>query len=247
MLWEGSGNVSLPFFWEARVKPQLRHFGTSESPVVIIDDFSGDWEAVARLADELAPFPRVSEQNYYPGVRRVISRDEVEADAYVERTCREAARFMGGAFGVDRFDLLEASFSIVSSRPSELQPAQRAPHFDSTDAKYYALLHYLRVPAGTGTAFYRQRETGIERVTEGNVDAFVATARRAAAELPGDSGYISASDDSYEQIGAIDAVPDRLLIYQGSLLHSGIIPKGMTFSADPREGRLTANLFVRGH
>jgi hypothetical protein len=31
------------------------------------------------------------------------------------------------------------------------------------------------------------------------------------------------------------------------LLHSGIIPADMSFSTDPREGRLTANLFVRGH
>jgi len=61
------------------------------------------------------------------------------------------------------------------------------------------------------------------------------------------SGYITGSDASYEQIEAIEAVPDRLLIYQGSLLHSGIIPKGMTFSPDPKVGRLTANLFVRGH
>jgi hypothetical protein len=45
----------------------------------------------------------------------------------------------------------------------------------------------------------------------------------------------------------VEAVPDRLIIYHGSLLHSGIIPPGMKLSADPREGRLTANLFVRGH
>ena len=45
----------------------------------------------------------------------------------------------------------------------------------------------------------------------------------------------------------LKASPDRLVIYQGSLLHSGIIPPGMSFSADPREGRLTANIFVRGH
>jgi hypothetical protein len=38
-----------------------------------------------------------------------------------------------------------------------------------------------------------------------------------------------------------------LIIYQGSLLHSGIIPPGMPFSSDPEVGRLTANLFVRGH
>ena len=213
----------------------------------MIDEFSGDWEAVARLADALAPFPRVAEHSYYPGVRRVISRADAEADAYVERTCRDAAQFIAGAFDVEGFELVEGSFSIVSSQPSDLQPAQRGPHFDSTDQKYYALLHYLRVPEGTGTAFYRQRATGIERVTEHNVDAFVATARSAAAALPADAGYIVDSDESYEQIGAIEAVPDRMLIYQGSLLHSGIISKGMKFSADPREGRLTANLFVRGH
>jgi hypothetical protein len=65
--------------------------------------------------------------------------------------------------------------------------------------------------------------------------------------LPGNSGYIHGSDPFFEQIGAVEAVPDRLIIYQGSLLHSGIIPGGMSFSADPREGRLTANIFVRGH
>lgn len=229
------------------MKPELRRFGTSQSPVVIIDDFSGDYEAVARLADALAPFPRVSKLSYYPGVRRLIGRDDVDADKYVERACRDAAQFIAGAFDVEGFDLVEASFSIVSSQPSELQPAQRAPHFDSTNQKYYALLHFLRVPEGTGTAFYRQRLTGIERVTDQNVDIFVAAARAAESRLSEDPGYIVDSNESYEQIGAIEAVPDRLLIYQGSLLHSGIIPKGMTLSDDPREGRLTANLFVRGH
>ena len=229
------------------MKPELRRFGTSQSPVVVIDEFSGDWEGAARLADALAPFPPVAQHSYYPGVRRVIGRADVEADAYVERTCREAAQFIAGAFEVDGFDLVEASFSIVSAQPTDLQPAQRAPHFDSTDQLYFALLHYLRVPEATGTAFYRQRATGIERVTDENVDAFVATARQAAAVLPEDAGYIVGSDDAYEQIGAIEAVPDRLLIYQGSLLHSGIIPNGMTLSADPRQGRLTANLFVRGY
>jgi len=42
----------------------------------------------------------------------------------------------------------------------------RIPNFDSTDPNYLALLHYLRVPPDTGTAFFRQRSTGIERLTE---------------------------------------------------------------------------------
>jgi hypothetical protein len=84
-------------------------------------------------------------------------------------------------------------------------------------------------------------------VTEGNIARFVTTAEREAALLPSDSGYIGGSDQYFEQIGAVEGIADRLIIYQGSLLHSGIIPPGMSFSSDPREGRLTANIFVRGH
>jgi hypothetical protein len=228
------------------VKAELRRFGNSRSPVVVIDGFSADSEGIAALAEALAPFP-VVEHNYYPGLRRVIHDDDREAMAYVDRTCQEAAQFIGGAFDVDGFDLLEASFSMVTLQPAELSPPQRAPHFDSQDPKHYALLHYLRVPKGSGTAFFRQRSTGIERVIEANIEMFVRTAEREAAQLPADSGYVSGSNTFFEQIGAVEAIPDRLIIYQGSLLHSGIIPADMNFSADPRSGRLTANLFVRGH
>ena len=83
-------------------------------------------------------------------------------------------------------------------------------------------------------------------MTEANLAQFVRTATSDAARLPAESGYIQGSDDFFEEIGAVEAVPDRLIIYQGSLLHSGVIPPGMELSADPRRGRLTANLFVRG-
>lgn len=228
------------------MKPELRHVGTSSSPVVVIDEFSGDVERIAQLADELAPFPRETD-SYYPGVRGMIDEGQPEAFAFIQQTCSDAAQFIAGAFDVDGFELLRASFSMVTMRPSELRARQRVPHFDSTDQKYLALLHYLRVPPDSGTAFYRQRSTGIERVTEENVDTFVRTAQRDIAALSADSGYIQGSDQHFEQIGAVEAVPDRLIIYQGSLLHSGIIPRNMNFSADPREGRLTANLFVRAH
>jgi hypothetical protein len=214
--------------------------------VVVVDEFSGDPERAARVAEALAPFPD-EKASYYPGVRRMIGRGDSDAYQYVEEICERAAQFIAGAFDVDGFDLLRSSFSMVSRKPSDLSDPQRAPHFDSTDQKYYALLHYLRVPAGTGTAFFRQRSTGIERVNEANVDQFVRTAQADAALLPPDSGYIRGSNQFFEQIGAVEGIVDRIVIYQGSLLHSGIIPPGMNFSADPREGRLTANIFVRGH
>lgn len=228
-----------------QVKPELRRLGANASPVVVIDDITGGPEEVIALAARLAPFPPVS--NYYPGVRRLIGEADAEASAYVEQLCTAAAPFIAGAFDVDGFDLLEASFSMVTAAPGTLSPQQRAPHFDSADPRYFALLHYLHVPEGSGTSFYRQRSTGIENVTEANLASFVRTAEREAALLPTGSGYIAGSDPFFEQTGAVEAVPDRLVIYRGSMLHSGIIPPHMNFSADPREGRLTANIFVRGH
>jgi len=226
------------------VKPQLLRFGNSQSPVVIVDEFSGQLERIIEIAANLSPFP--AHTNYYPGLRRVITGADEAADAYVQEACQRAAPFIGGAFDMGSFNLLEASFSMVTTAPADLAAPQRAPHFDTTDQKHLALLHYLSVPAGSGTAFYRQRSTGIERVEHTNVDRFVGAAKVDAAALAPDSGYIHGSDDFFEQVGAVEAVPDRLVIYQGSLLHSGIIPPGMTFSADPMVGRLTANLFVRG-
>jgi hypothetical protein len=225
------------------VRPELRRFGNGQAPVVVIDDFTGRLGEILEIAHGLAPYPRLT-GNYYPGVRRIFGPADEAANAYASQLCEAAGQFIAGAFDFGQFTLTEASFSMVTTLPSDLSPAQRAPHFDSPNPNHLALLHYLRVPQGGGTAFYRQLSTGIERVTEQNLNRFVTTAQREASLLPPGSGYINESDRHFEQIGSVEAIPDRLVIYQGSLLHSGIIPTVMPFSADPSEGRLTANLFV---
>lgn len=226
------------------MKPELRRFGNGRIPVVVIDDFSGSLEHILEIADELAPYPRHT--NYYPGLRRIFTAADTAANAYVKETCERAAQFVADAFDIEAFDLVEASFSMVTLKPTELTPAQRAPHFDTTDQKDLALLHYLRAAPDTGTAFYRQRTTGIERVTKLNASIYVPVAEVQNAQLPADSGYFHGSDEFFEQIGVVEAVPDRMIIFQGSLLHSGIIPPEMPLTDDPRQGRLTANIFVRG-
>jgi hypothetical protein len=223
--------------------PRRIFVGKSESPVVIVDQATGAAGEIVETAAALAPFP-AAQGVYYPGLRRIVTPRDEAAYAYVERLLEAAAPFIGGGFEVDGFDLVEASFSIVTTDPASLAPQQRAPHFDTLDPKHLALLHYLSDVPDSGTAFYRQRATAIERVTAANVDSFVWAARRTGEGL---AGYIHGSNDHYEQIGLVEAVPDRLLVYPGSLLHSGVIPPGMLFSADPRVGRLTANIFVRGH
>ena len=226
------------------MRPEVRHFGNTQTPVVVIDDFSGSLEHILEIAEALAPYPRHT--NYYPGLRRIFTAADTAANAYVQDSCERAAPFIADAFDIDAFDLIEASFSMVTLKPAELTPPQRAPHFDTTDQKDLALLHYLRAPPNSGTAFYRQRTTGIERVTELNVSVYVPVAEVQNQQLPAGSGYFHSSDEFFEQIGEIEAVQDRMIIFQGSLLHSGIIPPDMPLTDDPRQGRLTANIFARG-
>lgn len=221
------------------MRPELRRVGEGRHPVVVADDFSGRVDAVLDLAAARAPFPPAG--NYYPGLRSLIAPGD-SAFAYVETLLEAAAPLIGGAFDAGRFDLVEASFSMVTADPARLSPAQRAPHFDTTDPDHIAVLHYLSDTPGT--AFFRQRATGIERVDDGNVDAFVEAARGIAPRL---SGYIQGSGDDYEEIARVEGVRDRLILYQGALLHSGIIPAGLDRSGDPRRGRLTANIFLRCH
>ena len=74
------------------MKPELLRFGKDQSPVVVIDDFSGALDPILEIADALAPYPPAG--NYYPGLRRIITSADSAANAYVERTCERAAQFI---------------------------------------------------------------------------------------------------------------------------------------------------------
>ena len=220
----------------------LQSIGCDEGRLLVMDDVGPAPRLIADIAAGLGPFP-AARGSAYPGLRRTIRADDAAAASYARDLLRSLAPAINEAFDVDGFDLLSASFSIVTARPHALAPIQRAPHFDSTDPAYLAVLHYVGGTEGSGTGFYRQRSTGIERVTERNRVAFIEAAQYEAAAW---NGYIGGSTPSFEQIGAIEAVPGRVIVYQGSLLHSGTIPETMSFSDDPRDGRLTGNFFVRG-
>jgi len=221
------------------VDPALHRFGEGATAVVTLDNIWGDVNAVIDTAASLLPFPPA--RNHYPGVRRMITPNDRIADAYVTQLLERAAPFIGGAYDVDRFDLVEASFSMVTTRPDRLSKVQCAPHFDTMEDQYFAVMHYLRATAGT--AFYRHQKTGIERVTEANLATFVAHAARESRHVP--PNYITSSNDVFEQIGVVEGLVDRLVIYPGSLLHSGVIMPDAPLSADPYEGRLTTNMFIR--
>ena len=143
---------------------------------------------------------------------------------------------------LDGFELTEASFSLVTTPPDRLAAVQRTPHFDSIDPEVFAVMQYLAPCAGT--AFYRHRKSGIENVTPDCLDAYVAMAKRDCEAAPPD--FIRGDSESYQALAQVEGLEGRVVAYPGRLLHSGLISEGFRGSADPRTGRLTCNIFIRG-
>ena len=209
----------------------MLHIGEEREPLVLID---GMFDVDALVADaESRSFSALSP--YYPGVRAAAPVEILKPHG---PGLTELAREVFGAKGLR---LIEHNYSLVTTPPEALAPIQRLPHFDGFEPRL-ALLVYLRTAGQGGTAFYRQRATGFETVTQ---DRFAAYERalRAGVDADGLGASYFAGDDHFERIAEVEAVPGRVAIYRGRLLHSGVIPEPSKLSADPGRGRLSLNTF----
>ena len=217
---------------------RVDHFGDEGEPVVIIDDFSADPQALIALA---AAQEFTSRGQHYPGVR-------AQADAsYLGQQADLLQDILIHIFGMaEGARLVECNYSIVTTAPDQLTPIQRLPHFDSTDPGRLALLHYLSGPEQGGTAWYRHRQTGYERITQDRLAKYSAIleAEMRAEGLP-DSGYVRGDTQHFERTGVVEAKFNRMLIYRGLRLHSGDIPPDLPRSVIPSIGRLTINTFLQ--
>lgn len=221
----------------------VQEFGHERNRLVVADDFLPEPMRYVDMAAALAPFaPEVV--TGYPGLRAQLSPGQ-PAEHYVQAVLKRAGPLIAKAFDAAAYQIVEASFAIVTKRPAELGPLQKLPHRDSNDANYLALLHHLHHVPGTSTNFFRHRRTGFERVTEERHAAFNAAAEQDTAEYgaPGGDG-LADTDRRFEKIHEAPAAFNRLLIYRGSLLHSGYVPEDFAYDPSPRTGRLTGMVFL---
>ena len=216
---------------------RLRQLGAEREPLLQVDGLLRSIEPLIAYAAEATDFaPADGPDGGYPGLRGPAPL------GYVEAVVRAVDPLLRHAFrlGSVKLGRAECNFSLVTRPAGALVPAQRDPHIDTTDPLQFAFLHYLCGPDYGGTGFYRHRATGFETISADRLAAYEAAR---ANEAPG-QGYIRGDSAAFEQIGAVDAAMNRLAVYRSHLLHSGSIAPDAPLSANPRAGRLTANIFV---
>lgn len=215
----------------------VEKFGAEAEPLVIIDDFASDPDALfeAACAKSYGFAGR-----HYPGIR-------AKADpAYLGAQMDVLQDALTNVFDIGQgAALVECAFSLVTTSRDQLTPIQRIPHFDTPDPKRLALLHYLCGPDGGGTAFYRHRSTGFETIPQDRLPAYDAALQSEVGDLP-TGGYITGDTALFEETGRVEARWNRMVIYRSFRLHSGVIPADLPLSDNPRAGRLTVNTFLQG-
>ncbi|WP_299191776.1 DUF6445 family protein [uncultured Erythrobacter sp.] len=220
-------------------KVTVQRIGNEGEPLVIIDNFTGQPERLRDLGVRSRYYPAGVD---YPGIR-------APADpSYLDIRRDLMMQVMGEVFGLRQSIQCEvAAFSVVTLAPEALSPRQRIPHHDHSDPGRVAIMHYLDGPESGGTAFYRHKRTGFEAITSER-EATYAAALEADSREYGEPplAYPGPDTPGFEQIGAVEAQPDRLALYRGRQLHSGIIPDAAALSDDPKAGRLTVNMFLYG-
>ncbi|MCU0728611.1 MAG: DUF6445 family protein [Sphingopyxis sp.] len=217
----------------------VRRMGREGEPLVVIDGYSGMVPALLEAA-YVAPYQHAGAS--YPGIRAWAD------PSYLDQQRGMMMEVMQRVFGFTRGVRLDAStFSLVTLAEGELSPLQRIPHYDHAGGEVIAIMHYLLGPESGGTAFYRHRRTGFETITPDREHAYNA----ALAQDERDHGmppprYCHGDSDWFELIDEVEAQPDRLILYRGRQLHSGVIPNPSALSPDPRKGRVTINMFIVG-
>lgn len=212
--------------------------GDEQRMLVVIDDAAADPDALCAFADRATFTPA---RHAYPGVRAELPDDYWTNGR--EAVDRAVAILLGRAA---EWQVIDASFSMVTTPRADLSVSQRLPHADAYDEGRIALVHYLGASDDEdGTAFFRHRSTRFETIDAERAPVYHAQldAELRHGGVPA-ADYPAADHRLFERIAAVGARRNRAVLYHSFALHSGIIAPTASLSADPRTGRLTVTGFL---
>lgn len=137
--------------------------------------------------------------------------------------------------------------SMVTLPPQALRPAQWLCHSDhfglEPSQSIQASVLYLFENEGLGgTGFYEPARPAGEMKALFD-DAITLSAADFGVRYGLEPGYLQGSNHFFNRIGGVPARWNRMVFYDGTILHTSDIPSPALLNDDPRRGRLTLNGF----
>jgi hypothetical protein len=208
---------------------------------LIVDDALLHPERMVQYAVERRNQFSAADSGFYPGLCLAAPP---ELTAGLATLFRWQVR---GRFDARRCIEVLCRFSLVTLPPEALSPIQSICHRDDSglDPKLSmqaSVLYLFHDPGLGGTSFY------VPTRSKSETDTLFEAATRAPADMVRakyqiEAGYIHDNNPYFRRIGAVPAQWNRLIFYDGGMLHSGDIPAPSRLCTDPLSGRLTLNGF----
>lgn len=232
----------MPFSMLFNPRPHIEQVTLANGQVChVIDDALLEPERLVAWAAEQGPAFRPVDFNAYPGTYLMLPTQLNDAlqDFFV--------RHLRRLFDARRLVQMHCRLAMVTLPPPALRPYQWLCHSDNfalppTQSIQASVLYLFNDDSLGGTSFYEPTQTPAETM------ALFADSTRLSAEAFTrrygiEPGYMHSSNAYFTCIGSVPARWNRMIVYDGSLLHSGDIVAPEQLSADPLKGRLTMNGF----
>ena len=207
----------------------------------VIDDALVDPERLVRFAvDQQIDF-RMVDYNAYPGLLLPTPGEITDKlNAFFVAHIRRQ-------FDARRVAHMHCRLAMVTLPPESLRPYQRICHSDDfqIDAQHSlqaSVLYLFKDASLGGTSFY-EPAVPLSELAQLFADAATLPNAQFMQRYDMQPGYLCESNRYFRRIGGVEAKWNRLIFYDGGLLHSGDIAVPEKLSADPIAGRLTLNGF----
>lgn len=221
---------------------QTLFVGNENNKVIYFDNFLENPSLMVEAAAQsvFSPYAAAAQRKGYPGLR-------TPAPAFYGQQLRAGVLdIVKREFGVpeqSNVTMLQEAMCLITVPEPALGPLQTIPHFDASNPRFFATLLYLCGEEHGGTAFYRHNQTGYEVISPVRCDHYLDVSYDELNSKRRVKRYFNESDELFTKIGFIPARYNRLVIYPGSILHSSNIYSDISINSNPRQGRLTANVF----
>ncbi len=229
----------MPFF---NPRPRIERVALANGQACfVIDDALVEPERLVEFASAQRDAFRNVDFNAYPGIY-LIAQDELSAGLN-----GFFAQHLRRQFDARRTLQLHCRFSMVTLSPHALRPRQWLCHRDSGGVEprqsiQASILYLFKDESLGGTSFY-EPACSAEEMARLLQDSSALSAQDFTQKYSIELGYMIGSNRYFTRIGSVPAKWNRLIFYDGTILHSGDILSPDKLSADPGRGRLTLNGF----
>jgi hypothetical protein len=214
---------------------------SSGNPYYVVDEALLDPAAAVQYAVDHRALFTPSPPNGYPGITLAPSAPMGKAvlDFYADHMRRR--------FDARRLMHALCRYSMVTLPVEQLSPAQMLCHRDDPPISPQhsisaAVLYLFHDPVLGGTSFYEAARS-LEETDRIFRDARQLSSGEFTARYGMPQGYMAGSNAFFTRVAEVEARWNRLVFYDGGLLHLGDIGAPERLSADPATGRLTLNFF----